>query len=182
MDEFTLIWKFYSLDGTAGVANEFVVTGAFFLLPANPLGISVFIHRPHRIGVEARRNIEMFACFRQMSCGFGFTCLLFPAGCGAREFARDVNELLDSSANFLKIALNPRAAVTQNLTCPSLIPVDSPRLDDLIQYPALVAPAFHFSFCFDSHAALPRRQEKPKMKYTGSRFSPLARFCLRSCS
>jgi len=54
---------------------------------------------------------EMLAGCRQMSCGFCFTCLLFPADCGALEFARNINELLDSSANFLKITLNSRAAV-----------------------------------------------------------------------
>ena len=68
--------------------------------------------RRNELAVSRLSEAAENAGFRQMSCGFGFTCLLFPAGCGAGEFAWDVNELLNSSANFLEIALNPRAAVT----------------------------------------------------------------------
>ena len=133
MDEFALVGKFYPLDAPAGVPNEFVITSAFSFLPANSPRISVFIDRPHGIGVEARRNVEMVARFRQVSSVFGFTCLLFTADRGAGELARDVNELLNSSANFLEIALNPRTAIAQNFTRTSLVPVDATSLDDLVE-------------------------------------------------
>src|SRR5918994_4614288 len=100
MDEFALVGKFYSLDGPPGIADKSIITGAFFLLPGNAPRISILIQRPHRIGIETRRNIKMVAGFRQMSGGFGFTRLGFAARRDAGEFTRDVNELLNSSANF----------------------------------------------------------------------------------
>src|SRR5688572_20504802 len=151
MNEFPLVGKFYSLDGPPGIADKSVITGAFFFLPVDAPRISVLVYCPHRIGIETRCNIEVVARFRQMSGVFGCARLLFAARCHPGEFTRDVNEFLNSSTNFLKIGLNARPAIAENFTSPSLVPIYAASLNHLIEYPALLAPAFGFPFSFNSH-------------------------------
>jgi hypothetical protein len=60
---------------------------------------------------------------------------------------------LDARADFVKIALRGGSAVAEYFASSPLIPIDAAVLNDLIEEPALFAPAAHFAFGFDSHGA-----------------------------
>ena len=75
----------------------------------------------------------MLAGFEQMAGALLGTGLFFTARRGAGKFARDIDEFLNSPANFLKIALDAGAAVRQNLSRSSLVPIDATGLNHLIQ-------------------------------------------------
>jgi hypothetical protein len=74
-----------------------------------------------------------------MAGSFRGAGLFFAPRRRAGKFPRDVDKLLYSPANFLKIALDARAAVAQNLSRSPLVPIDAPGLNYLVQYPAFCA-------------------------------------------
>jgi hypothetical protein len=111
LHEFSFVRQLHPLDGTSGILDELVVAGAFSFLPGDPLGIAVFVDRPHGIGVEAGGSIIVLTRFDEMAGTLGFFCQRLPARRDAREFARDIDKFLYSTGDFLKIALYAGAAV-----------------------------------------------------------------------
>src|SRR5262245_1234135 len=129
---FVLVRKFNSLDGPAGILDELVITESFSFLPLNALRVVVFVDGPHGVGVEARGDVVVLARFGQLARGFGLTALFLAARGGLREFARYVDEFLDFTANVGEVFFDARAAIADNLAGSSLIPVDTPGLNDLV--------------------------------------------------
>src|SRR5205823_10736427 len=131
--------------------DEIVIASALSFLPAHALRVAIFVNRPHRIGVETGGDVVVIARFGKVAGGLGFTALLFPASSGATKLARNINEFLNSPANFLEISLHARPAVAENFAGAALIPVDAAGLDHLIKEPTLFAPAAYFSLGLQSH-------------------------------
>src|SRR5215207_9830088 len=96
----------------------------------------------------------MIARLRQLAGRFGLAALLFTARRGLGEFPRNIDKFPDAAAELGQILLNPGTTVADNFSGPPLIPIDAAGLNDLVQYPALLAPAFHFPFGFDAHRKL----------------------------
>src|SRR5215467_14633454 len=87
---FSLVGQFDTLDGPAGVLDEFVIAGAFPFLPTDAVRVAVFVDRPHAIGVKTGSNIVVLASFGIFAGGFGLAALHFAACGSARELARDI--------------------------------------------------------------------------------------------
>ena len=110
------------------------------------------VHRMTGGGVPLRAADGTLAPrFGKVAGGLGFTALLFPASSGATKLARNINEFLNSPANFLEISLHARPAVAENFAGAALIPVDAAGLDHLVKEPTLFAPATYFSLGLQSH-------------------------------
>ena len=93
----------------------------------------------------------------------GLLCLtsqIFAPGSDAGKLPRDIDELLHAAANLLNVPLHARTAIAQNLPGPTLVPVQATGLNDLIQQPTLLAPAFHLPFSLNSHLSLLQTDEK----------------------
>jgi hypothetical protein len=66
-------------------------------------GVAVFVNRPHSIGVKTGSDVVVLARFGIFAGGFGSAPLLVAARGSAGELARDIDKLLDTSTDFLKI-------------------------------------------------------------------------------
>src|ERR1051325_4685133 len=131
--------------------NKLVVANTLVLLPLHALRVVVFVNRPHRIGIKTGSDVVVFASFGRFAGVLRRAPLLFAPRRSAGELAGDIDEFLNARADFLKIILHARPAVAEYFTRSSLIPIDAAALNHLIEEPALLAPAAHFAFGFDSH-------------------------------
>src|SRR4030095_16139196 len=127
-----------------------VIASAFSFLPTHTLRIAIFVNRPHGIGIETGGDVVVFARFGEVAGGFGGASFVFATRGGVAKLARDIDELLNSPANFLEISLHAGSAVAENFPSAALIPIDAARLDHLVKEPTLLAPAAHFSFGLQS--------------------------------
>ncbi len=151
LDLLALVRQLDALDRPAGILDKFVVTGALSFLPLDALRIAVFVDRPHGVGIKACGDVVVHARLREIAGRFGGAPLLLTARGGAGELARDIDEFLNAPADFLEIRLYARSAIADDFPRAALIPVDAASLNDLVQDPALLAPAANFTFGFDSH-------------------------------
>src|SRR5713226_540055 len=82
---------------------------------------------------------------------FGLARQLFAALRRTGEFARNVDKFLYPPADLAQICFHTRAAIAQNLSGSSLVPIQTSSLDHLIQEPSLFTPAAHFAFGLNAH-------------------------------
>src|ERR1051326_8523292 len=150
-DVLSFIRKLDALDRPAGEADEFVVTLALLLAPGDALRIVVFVDSPHQIRVKSRRDVIVLARLDLVAGAFGLARQFLAARRRARELARDIGEFLHAPADLAQVRFDPGAAVAQNLAGAPLVPIEPACLDDLVEQPALLAPALHLTFGFDSH-------------------------------
>ena len=101
---------------------------------------------PLGAAVEEGGDEVAFAGGDGMAFGFVLAGLVFAAEGGAAELAAGVVEALDAGADAVEVGGGFGTAGAEGVADAPLVPLDADGLDDNVEEPALVLPAFHSAF------------------------------------